>query len=86
MNALEQSGAMCTVHCAQCTVHCYLTGDPRPSDGNRHFAAAGNSIWSKFAFVTDAPTALPAAQLASEVLKYCTVGSGGGDSSPTVLP
>ena len=88
INELNQVGAMCSVHSAQCTVHCYLTGDAKPSEGSRHFAAAGNSIWSNFAFVPDARTASPAAQLAFEVLKYCIVSSLSaltGDSTLTFL-
>ena len=74
INELNQVGAMCSVLSGQRIVHCYLTGVAKPSEGNRHFAAAGNSTWSNFAFVPDARTASPAAQLAFEVLKYCTVG------------
>ena len=88
INELNQVGAMCSVLSGQRIVHCYLTGVAKPSEGNRHFAAAGNSIWSNFAFVPDARTASPAAQLAFEVLKYCTVLSLSaltGDSTLTFL-
>ena len=88
INELNQVGAMCSVLSGQCTVHCYLTGDAKPSEGSRHFAAAGNSIWSNFAFVPDARTASPAAQLAFEVLKYWVVSSLSaltGDSTLTFL-
>merc|ERR1712015_46869 len=77
---------MCSVHSTHCTVH--LTGDAKLSEGSRHFAAAGNSIWNNFAFVPDAQTASPAVQFAFEVLKYCTVSSLSaltGDSTLTFL-